>query len=149
MTSQPLQTDEVIDRVLARTRRIAVVGLSGNPRRASHEVAAWLLDAGYEIVPVNPNVDTVFGVPSWPTLEEVPGPVDLVDVFRREDHLVEVARAAAAIGAPALWNQLGLRSREAAAIAEAAGMDYVEDRCLKVEVARRGLRAPDPEGAHE
>lgn len=133
-----------IDAVLARTRRIAVVGLSGSPWRASHDVAADLQRRGYEIVPVNPNVDEVLGEKAWPSLADVPGRVDLVDVFRREEHLPGVAREAAAIGAPAVWNQLGLRSAEARRIAEDAGMDYVEDACLKVEVARRGAH---PAGA--
>lgn len=129
-----------IDAILARTRRIAVVGLSPNPWRASHDVARALQQDGYEIVPVNPNVDEVLGVRSWPRLADVPGTVDLVDVFRREEHLVAIAREAAAIDAPALWNQLGLVSPEARDLAEAAGMLYVENACLKVEVARRGAR---------
>jgi predicted CoA-binding protein len=136
-----------IDTVLARTRRIAVVGLSPNPWRSSHDVAADLQGMGYEIVPVNPMVDEVLGERSWPSLADVPGPVDLVDVFRREEHLPGVAREAAAIGAPALWLQLGLRSPQARAIAAEAGMGYVENACLKVEVARRGVRpAPAPGG---
>ena len=98
MTQQP------IDAVLARTRRIAVVGLSSNPWRSSHDVAADLQRRGYEIVPVNPNEDEVLGEKAWPSLADVPGEVDLVDVFRREEHLADVARDAAAIGAPALWN---------------------------------------------
>lgn len=129
-----------IDAVLARTRRIAVVGLSGDPWRASHDVARYLQEAGYEIVPVNPNVDEVLGVRAYAHLADVPGPVDLVDVFRRREHLPQVAREAAAIGAPAVWNQLGLVSPEARQVAEEAGMDYVENACLKVEVARRGAR---------
>ena len=135
---------DAIDDALRDTRRIAVVGLSASPWRASHDVARALQRAGYEIVPVNPTVDEVLGERSYPSLADVPGEVDLVDVFRREEHLAEVAREAAAIGAPALWNQLGLVSAEARAIAEEAGMTYVEDACLKVEVARRGAR---PAGA--
>lgn len=134
--------DEAIDRILDRTRRIAIVGLSSNPSRASHGVAAALQRAGYEIVPVNPNEGEVLGEPAHPSLADVPGPIDLVDVFRREEALPDVARAAVAVGAPALWNQLGLRSPEARAIASEAGLDYVEDRCLKVEVARRGAHPP-------
>lgn len=142
MTQQP------IDAVLARTRRIAVVGLSSNPWRSSHDVAADLQRRGYEIVPVNPNEDEVLGEKAWPSLADVPGEVDLVDVFRREEHLADVARDAAAIGAPALWNQLGLRSAAARRIAEEAGMDYVEDACLKVEVARRGATPAEAQGTH-
>ena len=141
--------DDTIDRVLRRTRRIAVVGLSPDPWRSSHDVARALQHAGYEIVPVNPNVDEVLGERSWPSLADVPGEVDLVDVFRREEHLPGVAREAAAIGAPALWNQLGLVSDEARAVAEEAGMDYVEDACLKVEVARRGVRPAERSDARQ
>jgi predicted CoA-binding protein len=132
--------EQVIDRILSRTRRIAVVGLSDKPHRTSHQVAAVLRDAGYEIVPVNPTIDEALGERAYPSLADVPGEIDVVDVFRREEHLADVARQAARIGAPALWNQLGLTSDEARAIARDAGMDYVEDRCLKVEVQRRGAR---------
>lgn len=134
-------TRDTIDRILERTHRIAVVGLSDRPSRTSYRVVEELLDAGFEIVPVNPNIEEVFGIKAVPSLDRVPGQVDLVNVFRREEHLPDVAREAAAIGAPALWNQLGLVSDEARQIAEDAGMDYVEDACIKVEVARRGIRA--------
>lgn len=140
--SERARRDEVIERILARTRRIAVVGLSDNPMRPSHDVARALQRRGYEIVPVNPNVEEVLGVPAVDCLTDLEEPVDLVDVFRRPEALPEVARNAAEIGAPALWNQLGLRSPEAAAIAAEAGMDYVEDRCLKIEAARRGSQPP-------
>ena len=136
--------DDPIDTILRRTRRIAVVGLSDSPRRTSHGVARALQQSGYEIVPVNPTIDEALGERAWPSLAEVPGEVDLVNVFRRQEHLAEVAREAADIGAPALWNQLGLRSAEARAIAEEAGMAYVEDACLKVEVAVRGARPAEP-----
>lgn len=139
-----MSTIDTVDRILRRARRIAVVGLSPDPARASHDVASALQRRGYEIVPVNPMCDEVLGERAWPSLADVPGEVDLVDVFRRAEHLPGIAREAAAIGAPALWNQLGLVSDEARAIAEEAGLDYVEDRCLKVEVARRGLTAPEP-----
>ena len=133
-----------VERILGYTRRIAVVGLSDDPWRASHGVAAALLDQGYEIVPVNPTVDEVLGSRCYPALGDVPGQVDLVDVFRRPEYLVDVAREAAEIGAKALWLQIGLRSQEARQIALSAGMDYVEDLCLKVEVqrARRVITLP-------
>ena len=125
-----------VAKILGYARRIAVVGLSNDSRRASYGVAAALLDSGYDIVPVNPTIDEVLGLRSYATLKDVPGEVDLVDVFRRPEHLAAVAREAAEIGARALWLQLGLRSAEARDIARAAGMDYVEDHCLKVEVSR-------------
>jgi predicted CoA-binding protein len=129
--------DEVIKRMLARTRRIAIVGLSASTWRASHGVAKALQRDGYEIVPVNPGLDEVLGEKAYATLADIPGKVDLVDVFRREEHLPGIARAAAAIGSPALFVQQGLISPEARAIAAEAGMDYIEDRCLKVEVSLR------------
>lgn len=142
-------TDDVVDRILSTTRRIAVVGLSPDPSRTSHGVARALQRGGYQIVPVNPNADEVLGQRSWPSLAEVPGEVDLVDVFRRAEHLPGIAREAVEIGAPALWNQLGLVSSEARAIAADAGLDYVEDRCLKVEVALRGAAPADPDAGRE
>lgn len=127
---------ELIDRLLARPGRVAVVGLSDKSWRDSHGVAAHLQRHGWEIVPVNPEVDEVLGVPAVDSLAEA-GEVDLVNVFRRREFLPAIAREAATIGAPALWLQLGLRSEEAAAVAAEAGMAYVEDRCMKVELLRR------------
>lgn len=137
-----------IARILDRTRRIAVVGLSGDPRRTSHQVAAVLQGRGYEIVPVNPNEDEVLGERAYPSLGAVPGHIDLVNVFRREEHLLGVAEEAAERSdVDAVWNQLGLRSEAARRAAEAVGMDYVEDRCLKVEVARAAAHRQLPPAA--
>lgn len=129
------KTDPV-EKILGYARRIAVVGLSDDPYRESYGVAATLLRVGFEVVPVNPTVDEVLGLRSYPSLAEVPGEIDIVDVFRRPEHLEAVAREAAQVGARALWLQSGLRSAEARRIAQEAGMDYVEDLCLKIEVAR-------------
>ena len=129
------QNDQV-RKILSYARRIAVVGLSPDPGRASNGVARALLDHGYEIVPVNPTIDEALGLRSCPSLADVPGDVDIVDVFRAPEHLEGVAREAAAVGARALWLQLGLGSVSTRRIAEEAGMDYVEDLCLKVEVYR-------------
>ncbi|MGH2813180.1 MAG: CoA-binding protein [Actinomycetota bacterium] len=125
---------ETIERILGYTRRIAVVGLSPRPHRPSHAVSQRLRDQGYEVVPVNPAAEGVFGLRSYPSLREVPGQVDLVAAFRRPKYLKDVARQAVAIGARAFWMQSGLWSDEATAIAEAAGLDVVDDRCLAVEV---------------
>ena len=129
--------EDTIERILGRARRIAVVGLSDKPHRTSYQVSAVLQRLGYEIVPVNPNIDGALGNEAYDRLADVPGRIDLVDVFRREEHLPGAAEEAAERGVPALWNQLGLRSARAREIAEGAGIDYVEDRCLKVEVQRR------------
>ena len=133
----------LIDDLLARIRRIAVVGASDDPNRPSHGVMRRLRQAGFDLVPVNPNVAEVLGIPAVPRLADIEGPVDLVDVFRRIEHTADVVREAADIGAPAVWLQSGLRSAEARQVAAADGMDYVEDRCLAVEVATRGIRVTD------
>jgi predicted CoA-binding protein len=119
--------------ILRDAKTIAIVGASPDPRRPSHGVMAYLLRAGYDVVPVNPTAGgEVLGVPCVARLSELERPVDLVDVFRRAEHCADVAQEAAEIGAGALWLQLGLRSSEARRIAEEAGMDYVEDACTAV-----------------
>jgi uncharacterized protein len=139
-----LDQEPTVRRILSQAKRIAVVGLSPDPFRPSHGVAQRLLNIGYEIVPVNPTVSEVLGFKSYPNLAEVPGPIDLVDVFRRTVHLPEVSAEAVAVGAKALWMQQGLRSEEARRTAEEAGLDVVEDLCLAVEAERleRELELP-------
>lgn len=127
---------EIIQRVVSYTRRIAVVGLSSKPWRPSNGVARTLLDHGFEIIPVNPDEDEVLGVPAVDSLDEIDGEVDLVDVFRRQEYLAEVAEQAVAIGPKGLWLQQGLFSPRARDLAAEAGIDYVEDACLAVEVER-------------
>jgi predicted CoA-binding protein len=123
---------EVIRRMLA-AKRIAVVGLSDDPSRASHGVASYLLSVGKEIVPVNPNHQRVLGLRCYPSLEAVPGPIDVVDVFRRPEHCAEVVRSAVAVGAKGVWLQSGIVSKEAERLAHEAGIDFVQDRCMKVD----------------
>jgi predicted CoA-binding protein len=131
-------TDEDLRQLLLDAKVIAVVGLSANPDRPSNQVAWYLYHQGYRLFGVNPRcpVSEVVGVPMLPSLDQVPEPIDIVDVFRRPEHTPDVARAAVAAGARALWLQMGIRSDEARAIAEGAGLAYVEDRCLKVDHAR-------------
>jgi uncharacterized protein len=131
-------TDAELRELLRETKAIAVVGLSGNPDRPSNQVAWYLHHQGYRLFGVNPLCPSseVFGVPVLPSLDELPEPVDIVDVFRRPEYTPEVAREAVAVGARALWLQAGIRSVEARTIAEAGGLVYVEDRCLKVDHAR-------------
>ena len=126
--------------ILGRTRRIAVVGASDAPNRPSYGVVGRLITAGYEIVPVNPNVTSVHGIPALAHLSEVEGPIDLVDVFRRAEYTPQIARDAVTVGAGALWLQQGVRSRQARAIAVDGGLGYVEDACLAVEVVLGGHR---------
>ena len=123
-------------RILKTCPMIAVVGLSAEWHRPSHFAAKYLQARGYRIVPVNPRYTEVLGERCYATLEDIPHPVDMVDVFRREADLPPIARAAVAIGARCLWQQLGVRSAEADAIARAAGLDSVMDRCVKIEHAR-------------
>jgi predicted CoA-binding protein len=132
-------TDEALRQLLLDTKVIAVVGLSANRERASNQVAWYLNHQGYRLFGVNPacpESELFGGVPMLGSLDEVPEPIGIVDVFRRPQHTPDVARAAVAVGARALWLQLGIRSDEARAIAEEAGLTYVEDRCLKVDHAR-------------
>ena len=125
-------------RILREAKTIAVVGASPSPDRESNGVMRYLLRAGYRCIPVNPTCDEVLGVPAVATLAEIDEPIDLVDVFRRPEHCAAHAREAVAVGAKALWLQLGIVSREARAIAEAAGLPYVEDACTAVVHAHSG-----------
>ncbi len=120
------------EEILRSAQTIAVVGASPDPSRTSHRVMRYLQRVGYRCIPVNPNAEEVLGERSYPSLADLPEPVDLVDVFRRVEYCADVAREAAAIGAPALWLQLGLRSAEARDVADEAGMEYVEDACTAV-----------------
>ena len=130
-------TDEELRKLLLDTKVIAVVGLSANPDRPSNQVAWYLHHQGYRLFGVNPDSKDpdVFGIPMLPSLDQVPEPIDIVDVFRRPEHTPPVARDAVAARARALWLQLGIASAESKAIAEDAGLAYVEDRCLKVDHA--------------
>jgi len=129
-------TDSEKSDLLERAQRIAVVGLSDKPDRDSYRVAAYLQRAGYEVIPVNPAVDTVLGVKAYKSLSEIPGQVDIVDVFRRSEAVPPIAHEAIRIGAKALWLQLGVMHEESAAKAKAAGLVVVQDECIKVEHAR-------------
>jgi predicted CoA-binding protein len=121
-----------IRRMLAG-RRIAVVGLSDDPGRPSYDVARYLQSVGKEIIPVNPNHAKLLGLKCYASLAAVPGPVDVVDVFRRPEFCAGVVREAIAAGAKGVWLQSGIVSDEAERLAAEAGIDFVQDRCLKVE----------------
>jgi uncharacterized protein len=118
--------------IFENARTIAVVGLSSNPGRASHGVAAYFQGQGYRIIPVNPNEAEVLGEKSYPDLRSVPGPVDLVNVFRRSEHVPEIVEDAIAIGARALWLQQGVTHAEAEQRAREAGLQVVSDACMMV-----------------
>lgn len=124
---------DVIERLVREARTVAVVGLSADPARPSHGVARYLRRSGLRILPVNPNLSSWEGLPAYASLADLPTPVDVVDVFRRPEHVPAIAREAVALGAGALWLQLGVLSDEGAAIAAEGGLDVVMDRCLAVE----------------
>lgn len=115
---------------------VALVGVSANPIRSSNFVAAYLVRTAYRVYPVNPMYEEVLGVKCYPTLHDLPEVPDIVDVFRRPDAIPEVVDEAIEVGAKTVWLQLGLRHDEAAERAREAGLNVVQDRCLKIEHAR-------------
>jgi uncharacterized protein len=128
---------DVADKILTSARTIAVVGLSPDPRRPSHGVARYLQRVGYRIIPVNPNLDEVLGVRAYPSLRQVPEPIDVVDVFRRSEFVGPIVDDAIAIKASAVWLQDGVVDEDAAARARAAGLDVVMDDCIMRRHAQR------------
>ncbi len=125
-----------IQRVLHTAKTIAIVGLSNNELRASYFVGYYLKRHHYRVIPVNPRETSILGETSYPSLLEVPVPVDVVNVFRAPEALPGIAREAVAIGAGAMWCQFGVINEEGAQIAEDGGVQVIMDRCLKVEHAR-------------
>lgn len=128
--------DIAMKELLANTRTIAVVGLSDKTDRPSHHVAEYLQAQGYRIIPVNPNVVSILGERCYPTLQDIPEPVDMVDVFRRSDAVPEVVQDAISIGAKSVWLQEGVIHEGAAAMARSAGLAVVMDRCILKEHVR-------------
>ena len=135
-------TDEVVERILTTYGTITVVGASADPAKAAHRVPALMQRHGWRVIPVNLRGGTILGERAYRTLAEVPEQVGLVNVFRPSDRAADMARQAVAAGASALWLQLGIASGEARHVATAAGLLYVEDRCIAVEQRRLGLGAP-------
>lgn len=135
-------SDATVERILRTYATITIVGASTNPAKPAHYVPAHMQAHGWRIVPINPTAQEVLGERAYASLAEVPDAVGLVDVFRPASTTPEIARQAVAAGATALWLQLGIASEEARAIAEEAGLLYVENHCLLVEQRRLGLEAP-------
>ena len=131
---------DLIADILSKYKTIAVVGLSSNPMRPSHEVSEYMQRAGYRIIPVNPNETEVLGERSYARLEDVPEGVDVVNVFRRPEEVPPVVESAIRVGAKVVWMQLGIEHEEAAEKARAAGLTVVEDACILIEHRRRGGR---------
>jgi len=123
-------------RLLKENHTIAVVGLSADWFRPSYFAAKFMQAHGYRVIPVNPKYDEILGEKCYPDLKSIPDKVDIVDVFRKPEDCVPIARDAVAIGAKVLWLQIGVINDEASRIATAAGLDVVMDRCVKIEYAR-------------
>lgn len=132
-----------IEELLSRPRTVAVVGLSDNPARTSNSIARYLIDSGFTIVPVNPNVEEVFGIRSFASVQDIPPDidVDIVDIFRRPKHTADVVRDVVEWSEgrgqkPVIWTQIGVSSTEAAHVASENGLGYVANRCILVEHQR-------------
>jgi len=127
---------QTLRRILRQSKIIAMVGLSANWYRPSYFAAKYLQDHGFRVIPVTPQYPEVLGERCYPTLADVPVPVDVVDCFRRSEEIPALAEQAVAIGAKVLWMQLGIESEEAARIAREGGLEVVSNRCMKIEYAR-------------
>jgi len=128
-------TREELGKILDKAKRIAVVGLSDNPERTSYMVSKAMLDAGYDIIPVNPTIDEWLGIKAVKSLKEIEGHVDIVNVFRRSEHLPDIAQEFVEIDADVFWAQLGVVNEEAYQFLKEKGYTVVMDRCIKVEHA--------------
>jgi len=137
----PLTRDEDIARLLTNARTIAVVGASDRPTRPSYGVMQFLQEWGYRVLPVNPQItgEHVLGEFVWRDLSQIGVPIDIVDIFRRPEAAAEAVEQAIFVGAKAVWMQLGVINHEAAARAEAAGLEVVMDRCPHIEIPRLGV----------
>lgn len=122
-----------IHKVLRDSKTIAVVGLSPKPHRPSHQVASYLMEVGYTIIPVNPGQNTILGRTCYPNLRSIPTPVDMVDIFRRQEAVLPIVEDAISIGAQFIWMQEGIINKEAAAKAESAGLTVIMNRCTKID----------------
>lgn len=127
-----------IRRILGTARRVAVVGMSTERTKASNMVGSYLRDEGYEVIPVNPRAKEIDGLVCYPDLASIPGPIDLVDVFRPSGELMGIVEEAIAVGAKAVWSQLRIVDAEAGTRAREAGLDMVMDKCVKMEHGRFG-----------
>jgi uncharacterized protein len=134
--------EEIIRSVLEGSRTWAVVGCSPDPGRDSHRIARMLHSRGYRVIPVNPACSSIFGSPCYPALADVPEQVDVVDIFRRSSEAGAHVDEAIAIGASAVWMQLGVVDEDAAERARAAGLSVVMDRCPAIEMPRLGIAGP-------
>lgn len=131
-----MYSDQELRVILQEMRTIAIVGISDKEDRPSYRVARYLQEQGYKIIPVNPRLTEVLGEKAYPDLQSIPEPVDVVDVFRKPEEVVSIARDAVAIGAKVLWLQLGIKNEEAEQLAREAGLKTISDLCIKIEHTR-------------
>ncbi len=136
MRMPTLSTDHHLESLLFSSHTIAVVGLSPKLQRPSNRVARYLIDSGYAVIPVNPGQREILGLTCYPDLNSIPAAIDIVDIFRKPEDVEPVIDQAIAIGAGAVWMQLGIRPEKAAQKAVQAGLGVVVDRCIKIEHAR-------------
>ena len=132
----PGEESAAVDRML-QSKRVAVVGMSDDPSRISHGIGGYLIAHEYDVIPVNPTHPKVLGRKCYAKLSDVPGKIDLVNVFRRSEFCADVTRDAIAAGVKGVWLQSGIRNEEARQLAEEAGIDFVQDRCIMVEHMQR------------
>ncbi len=144
LKGEAVPSDDELRNIYATTKTIAVVGASGDPDKAGHNIPAYLQSQGFRIIPINPKGGELFGEKVFPSLEDIPEPVDVVDVFRPAEETPAIAQQAAAIGAKVLWLQAGIYSEEAAAIAKGEGLAVVMDMCMGATHERLGL-GPGPD----
>jgi len=132
----PKYTDSVLKHILSTTKTIAVVGISSRETQPSHTVAKYLLEQGYTVIPVNPQMQTVLGQKCYASLRDIPVRVDMVDCFRAIEHIPELVKEAIEIGAQTVWMQLGLEDPESCALAESKGLRVIQNLCTKIEHQR-------------
>jgi len=135
MASENGGTKEIVS-ILKQYKTVAVVGLSEDPKKASHQVAEYLQSQGYRIIPVNPQCQEVLGEKCYASLKDIPEPIEVVDIFRKAEAIPGIVKEAIAVGAKVIWMQLGLEHPQAAAQARAAGLQVVMNHCMKIEHSR-------------
>lgn len=142
--ARPDLSEQEVRELLERAQTIAVVGASNASHKAASYIPRQLMDVGFDVIPVNPAATEVHGVKAYPTLADVPVPIDIVDVFRPGEEAAQVARQAVQVGAGAVWLQLGITSAEAKAVADEAGVAFIQDRCIGPTVRQFGITKRRP-----
>jgi len=137
-----LSEEATIETILRQSHTVAIVGLSDNPQRPSYDVAQFLQQQGYRIIPVNPSITEVLGERAYPDLASIPEPIDVVDIFRRSEAIPPIVEEAVRIGAKSVWMQMGVSNEQAAEKARAAGLLVVMDRCMMQEAQRLAAGGP-------